>query len=310
MMEYTSGNAIVDKMIGVDFTGNVIPSAWYKTVVNKKTGKPYDIAITLLSDIVYWYRPKEVRDELTGEFKGYEKKFKEDLLQRSYEQIEKQFGYTHRQAKSAVVFLEELGVVKRIFRHITVRDQQMNNVMYLELVPEKLMELTYPEKHVYKNVHTSVPKSTQVCTDSGTGAYKNVQTNTKNTAEKTDKDYHISSYRDVRESVMKQIDYDAIAIDFPSKLEQLDGIVNIITDVMHGNQKTIRVNKEDVPGEVVREKFARLNMFHIQNVLEGITESTAKIRNPRAMIITSLYNVADTMDIQMNSKVKMLLKKN
>lgn len=186
----------------------------------------------------------------------------------------------------------------------------MNNVMYLELVPEKLMELTYPEKHVYKNVHTSVPKSTQVCTDSDTGAYKNVQTNTKNTAEKTDKDYHISSYRDVREGVMKQIDYDAIANDFPSKLEQLDGIVNIITDVMHGNQRTIRVNKEDVPGEIVREKFAKLNMFHIQNVLEGITESAAKIRNPRTMIITSLYNVADTMDIQMNSKVKMLLKKN
>lgn len=44
--------------------GNMTPQIWYKTIT-KKTGKPYLLAITLLSDIVYWYKPIVVRDEVS-----------------------------------------------------------------------------------------------------------------------------------------------------------------------------------------------------------------------------------------------------
>lgn len=138
-MRYSSGNEIVDKMAGIELTGNITPATWYHTVVNEATGKPYTLAIAILSDIVYWYRPKEVRDETTGEFRGFAKKFKEDLLQRSYQQLEDQFGFSRSQVKLAVVFLEDIGVIKRHFRNVNIRGQQLNNVMYLELIPEKLL---------------------------------------------------------------------------------------------------------------------------------------------------------------------------
>lgn len=46
-------------------TGNVTPITWYKTLLSPG-GKPYLIAVIILSDIVYWYRAKETRDEETG----------------------------------------------------------------------------------------------------------------------------------------------------------------------------------------------------------------------------------------------------
>ena len=66
MREYTTGNRIVDASAEISITGNITPQAWYKTIV-KETGKPHLAAIVILSDIVYWYRPTELRDESTGQ---------------------------------------------------------------------------------------------------------------------------------------------------------------------------------------------------------------------------------------------------
>ena len=46
----------------------------------------------------------------------------------------------------AVVFLEKLGVVKRVFRTISMNGIVVNNVLYLELIVDRLKELTYPEE--------------------------------------------------------------------------------------------------------------------------------------------------------------------
>lgn len=45
-----------------------------------------------------------------------------------------------------MVFLEKLGVVKRVFRTISMNGIVVNNVLYLELIVDRLKELTYPEE--------------------------------------------------------------------------------------------------------------------------------------------------------------------
>lgn len=65
----TSGNEIVDAMGSTNISGNIIPAIWYKTIT-KENGKPYPLAIVILTDIVYWYRPSEVRDQGTGHILG------------------------------------------------------------------------------------------------------------------------------------------------------------------------------------------------------------------------------------------------
>ena len=143
---YTTGIPTCDQLREVAFTGNVIPQIWYRVFVKSdlKHPKPHLLAINILADIVYWYRPREIRDEGSGQVIGYQKKFKDDLLQRSYAQIAEQFGCSAGQAKDAIVFLEEMGVVRREFRTLRSNGMVYANVLYLALDVERLKTLTYP----------------------------------------------------------------------------------------------------------------------------------------------------------------------
>ena len=144
----TSGNDAVDRIGMMNLTGNIIPQIWYKTIVGD-TGKPHYLAIAILADIVYWYRPTEIRDERSGQIIGWKKKFQGDMLQRNYESIASQFGESAKTVTRAIVVLEKLGVVKRHRQTIQLKTGLIvNNVLFLELNPERLNELTFPSVEI------------------------------------------------------------------------------------------------------------------------------------------------------------------
>lgn len=141
----TSGNQIVDAMGSLNITGNIIPTIWYKTIL-RENRKPYLLAIAILADIVYWYRPVEMRNLSTGQIEGWKKKFSGDILRQSYQYYADLFGESKKTVKMAIDRLEELCVVRREFRTVNHGEGLVsNNVMYLKLVPERLYLLTYPE---------------------------------------------------------------------------------------------------------------------------------------------------------------------
>ena len=183
-----TGNKIVDKIGQMNFQGNVIPETWYSTVVNSK-GNVNCLAIIILADIVYWYRPSEIRSE-SGLLVNYKKKFNDDFyLQRNYEQISEKFNISKKQARDSIVFLEELGVIKRHFRTIDCMNGKLPNVMFIELIPEILQKLTYPDRKegIYKNVDTCVQTDREVLPQNEIHVSKNIDTNTENTSEITTK---------------------------------------------------------------------------------------------------------------------------
>ena len=139
-------NEILRKMQKLNITGNVVPINWFKTIRREaskgKKGRPYLLAINILSEIVYWYRPREIRDEGTGALIRYEKRFKSDLLQRSYAQLAEMFGYSKREVTEAVIRLEKIGVIKRHFRTVKTEMSIATNVLFLELIPDVLEKLT------------------------------------------------------------------------------------------------------------------------------------------------------------------------
>ena len=138
-----TGNKTVDALGQMNITGNITPINWYKTIL-RENGKPYLLAICILSEICYWYRPKEVRDEQTGQVVQYKKRFKEDLLQKSYAQLSEQFGESKRTVKAAMDRLEEIGVIKRVWRNKTFSNGvSVTNILYIDLNEKILFELTY-----------------------------------------------------------------------------------------------------------------------------------------------------------------------
>ena len=47
-------------------TGNITPHDWYEKFTNNR-GRPDLSLISVLAEIVYWYRPKKVKDNQTGD---------------------------------------------------------------------------------------------------------------------------------------------------------------------------------------------------------------------------------------------------
>ena len=190
---FTTGIKASDQLIGVSFNGNIIPQIWYKVFLKKdlKSPKPHLLAINILSDIVFWYRPREERDETTGAIVGYSKRFSSDLLQRSYEQIAELFGCSKGQATDAIIFLEKMGVVERVFRTRNINGVVCNNILYIALNVERLKELTYPHSEnaapeVSRNFGTGVAEFQEGCQEiSREGVAKFQETNTEITTKIT-----------------------------------------------------------------------------------------------------------------------------
>ena len=55
-------NNIVLQIGQMNFRGNVIDHGWFKTLT-LDNGKPNMVAISILGEVVYWYKPTEERDE-------------------------------------------------------------------------------------------------------------------------------------------------------------------------------------------------------------------------------------------------------
>lgn len=180
-----TGNKVVDQIGKMNFEGNIIPNNWYKHI--KTTGGKVDaIGILLLAEIVFWYRPVEIKDEATGQVIGYRIKFKADKLQKSYSQLSEQFGFSKGQIRDAVKRLESAGLITVEFRTITLDGgMKLNNVMYLEPVPHTVDRITY--QHTYAEI-SGDPLSKNPDTLPGNfpiGPPKNPDTNTEITTEST-----------------------------------------------------------------------------------------------------------------------------
>ena len=194
-------NDIVNKVGKMRFSGNVIPEVWYKTIVSSN-GRVNLLAINILADIVYWYRAMEIRDEMTGDVTWKKKFADDDYLQRNYSKICEKYNVSTKQAREALIVLETLGVVKRHFRTIETEMGKCPNVMYIELIPETLYKLTYPEP-TDESVKTSFPSDKEVFTKKETCPSPEVRTNTKNTTETTTKTTTTARARDVVDQAME-----------------------------------------------------------------------------------------------------------
>ena len=87
-----------------------------------------------------------------------------------------------------------------------------------------------------------------------------------------------------------------IEYEYQTEKEKIDELVEIILDVICSQKDTVRVNTEDVPHEVVKSRFLKLNSDHIDYVLTSMGKNTSEIRSIRSYLITALYNAPTTMD--------------
>jgi hypothetical protein len=169
-----------------------IPNSWYSHLLDAK-GQVYSDAILVLSEIINWYRLIPIYDRSTKKIIGYQKKFKLDLLQKSYKDFEDKFGFSKEKSRRILDFLIQKKLIYKEMRTLKSKSLVLSNVMFIGINVENINQLneTYPKKDcvVYHflpgKVNPSCENTPHLVTNLVGGSTKNLTTYTEITPEIT-----------------------------------------------------------------------------------------------------------------------------
>jgi hypothetical protein len=140
-------NPVVERIGAMHFEGNLIPHTWYQMpLLQMQNGKPNLVAIILLSDIVYWYRPTVIRDEASGYVVEVRQKFSYYRLYKNYRKWGAGFGFTLRQVEDAMAFLKKSGIVDVERKTIATNFNVLPNCAFIEPNIDLLEIISSPVK--------------------------------------------------------------------------------------------------------------------------------------------------------------------
>ena len=96
-----------------------------------------------------------------------------------------------------------------------------------------------------------------------------------------------------REEVKANIDFEILQNAHP--YDDVESLLELMVDVLCSTAPTIRIAGEMLPTETVKQRFRKLDSSHIEYIIEAMSQTTTKINNIRAYLLTALYNVPVTM---------------
>lgn len=77
--------------------------------------------------------------------------------------------------------------------------------------------------------------------------------------------------------------------------ESLHAMVELMVDVCCSKRKTIRINREDMPIEVVKSRFMKLDSEHIKYALMTMADNTNRVKDMKQYMLAVLYNAPITI---------------
>ncbi len=98
---------------------------------------------------------------------------------------------------------------------------------------------------------------------------------------------------DARAEVKCRIEYDLLREQCP--YDDVESMLELIVEVLCSTAATIRIGGQIYPIEAVKKRFRQLNKDHISYVIDSLRQTTTKINNIRAYLLTALYNAPITM---------------
>lgn len=141
-----------------------------------------------------------------------------------------------------------------------------------------------------QNETSRLPETGSAGFPKGEASYKN---HNQTDLSYTDPSIHPPDDREIEESVREQIDYPLLAQSYP--YDDPDCLLELICEVLTSTAPAIRIGSENIPTPKVQDRFRKLTFEHIAYVLDALRETTTKIWNIRAYLLTALYNAPITM---------------
>ena len=113
----------------------------------------------------------------------------------------------------------------------------------------------------------------------------------KNIEDRIDEIDNIEIYKEI---LKENIGYSTLCSQYDK--EDVDEIVNLMMDIICSTSKTIRIAGQDLQADIVKSRILKLNILHIQYVINCINKNTTKVRNIKSYMITALYNAPATIN--------------
>lgn len=98
---------------------------------------------------------------------------------------------------------------------------------------------------------------------------------------------------EVREEVKESIEYEHLRQELP--YDDVESLLELIVDILSSTASTMRIGGEVLPVDAVRQRFRQLDSEHIKYVIDSLRQTTTKINNIRAYLLTALYNAPVTI---------------
>ena len=100
-----------------------------------------------------------------------------------------------------------------------------------------------------------------------------------------------------REIIKSNIEYDILcAGKRDSEREEIDGIVDIMTEILVSRMPTFWVASAEYPAGMVKDRMLRVTLSHIEYVLRCFHANTGKIYNIKKYLLASLFNSTSTIE--------------
>lgn|GEM_PF-715191 len=109
----------------------------------------------------------------------------------------------------------------------------------------------------------------------------------------------ILSYEEMRDEFRRQIDYEVIKTNLLIERKStnvLDEIVSVATELLISSKESIVIARETKAMDYVKSRFKCLNKDHITYVLSSFEKTNKEMKNPIAVIRTSLYNALNSVN--------------
>ena len=192
------------------------------------------------------------------------------------------------QGKPTMIYLKQFMVqdVQKCRNFTSEQKAAVSEVKNLHIlkcknVMSRSEEITLPE---VKNIHTN-------------------KNNINNTELSNTESNHIISGNDgmgfdmeaYTEIIKENIELDILLERYPYDRELLIGIFDLILETVLCKNKSIIVASSEYPAELVRSKFLKLNMFHVEYAMDCMRKNTSKIHNIKKYLLAALFNAPSTI---------------
>ena len=129
------------------------------------------------------------------------------------------------------------------------------------------------------------------------------QNQTKNTERIGTETTPNSTFEIYREIIHDNIEYAHLQATHKYDRDRINEIVDLMLETICTSRKTIRIASDDFPAELVKSKFLKLDVMHIEYVLDCMKNNTTEIRNIKKYLLAVLFNAPSTMDSYYTSLV-------